>query len=56
MAADTTPARPLVDTTFTACGHTARLPQTTRPATCPRGCDPLRPDMQRPAPLPRTRS
>ncbi|SNY53686.1 hypothetical protein SAMN05421748_114136 [Paractinoplanes atraurantiacus] len=56
MAADTTSDRPLVETTFAACGHTARLPQTTRPASCPTGCDSMRPDSQRPAPRPRPRS
>jgi len=36
--------------TFSACGHTATFAtgaKTTRPAPCPHGCDPLRPQHRR---------
>lgn len=44
--ADRNPAPPMVPVTFSACGHTALFAagaKTTRPARCPHGCDPLRP-------------
>ena len=36
--------------TFSGCGHTAKFAtgaKTTRPARCPHGCDPLRPQHRR---------
>lgn len=30
----------LVETFFSWCGHSGKVPQTTRPAQCPKGCSP----------------
>lgn len=55
MTVTTAAARPLVETTFSACGHTASLPQTTTPARCPQGCDPVAPEHRRTVVRPRSR-
>ncbi|ROP27652.1 hypothetical protein [Couchioplanes caeruleus] len=55
MSATTVPVRLLVETTFSACGHTARVPQTTAPARCPHGCDTLALEHRRPVIRPRSR-
>ena len=54
MAAQPTAAR-LVPVTFSACGHTAMVPQASAPASCPNGCDPLRREDRRVVVRPRTR-
>lgn len=39
-----------VETTFSACGHTARFragTSSTSPSRCPQGCEPLRPQHRR---------
>lgn len=33
-------AERLVQITFSWCGHTAHVPQTTEPTQCPQGCNP----------------